>query len=147
MLAGASNSAVSCSPVLDLIKTRRGCAVRKQVYYHIDCAGDQSPWQPLGGLSIQDSQPSAVENATGVSRLTENAAQPSTIPSSPAVPANGVSAAVTAGTIPSGSSAAQTDAKAAFQRRVHVHFGRLMAGGGVTPATAAAQALKLAAQG
>lgn len=123
------------------------CAVCKYHGHYIDCAGDRAPSQPLGGLSIQDSQTSAAENTTGFGRLAAPAAQPSTIPSRPAVPANGVSAAVTAGIAPSGSSAVQADAKAAFQRRVHAHFGRLMAGGGVTPAAAAAQALKLAAQG
>lgn len=36
--------------------------------------------------------------------------------------------------------------RAAFAERVKAHFGRLMAGGGLAPAAAAAEALKLAAQ-
>jgi hypothetical protein len=119
------------------------------VYCPISCAGDQAASQQLGGLSIQNNDAGTAGTAATAGRLTACAAQPSSIPDSAAVPVGGASAAATAAvsTALPGSSAAQADARAAFQRRVHVHFSRLMAGGGVTPAAAAAQALKLAAQG
>lgn len=115
--------------------------------YHIGCAGDQAPSQQLGGLSVQDSQTGMAANTAGVDHLTEPAAQRDSVPGGPAVSTDEASASMAAGAALSGRAAAQADAKAAFQRRVHAHFSRLMVGGGMTPAAAAAQALKLAAEG
>lgn len=124
-------------------------AVGFRISRAIHRVGGQAPSQQLGGLSLRHNATGSAGKTAEAEHLTAHAAQPSTVPSSPAVPTNGASAAATAAAntaLPS-SSASQADARAAFHRRVQAHFSRLMAGGSVTPAAAAAQALKLAAQG
>lgn len=109
-------------------------------------AGDQAPSEQL---DIRNGEHSAAGDGSSRSQLPDGAAQTGGTAGAGVATPNAAATAAAGGASMPGTSVAGTgagpDARVAFQRRVHEHFSRLMAGRGMAPAAVAAQALKSAA--
>lgn len=113
-------------------------------------SSEAAPAEQLSRLMVSQPQPGTGASApappgtAGADAAPAAAGSPQPGGIATAAPA-AVSAPASVAAAPAASAAMQDD-KAAFAVRVRAHFDRLMVGGEVAPAAAAAEALKLAAQ-
>lgn len=113
-------------------------------------AGGDAPSQQLARLQVGNS--ARDKESGGAAGSTQSPAGDRLSGSTPPKPSIQMTSApqaaepAAAAAVSAGGSSPEADAKEAFQQRLKQHFARLMADGGMTPAAAAAEALKLAVQ-